>query len=100
VIDGIFGRYCKRGIGVVLVALGIDVNGRCNLLDWLGCDSENTLNWSRLFRRLIYRGLKKPELIVSDGGTGITEAISRVWKTPPRHQICLWHLQNDMIKDM
>ena len=100
VIDGIFGRYRKRGRGVVLVALGIDVNGGCNLLDWLGCDSENTLNWSMLFRRLIYRGLKKPELIVSDGGTGITEAISRVWKTPPRHQICLWHLQNDMIKNL
>lgn len=100
VVDGLWGKYRSRGTGVVLIALGVDGAGKVKLLDWLGCESERKSNWCRLFRRLQRRGLEDVELLVSDGVVGISDAFSLVWKKSPRHQYCLWHLGNDLVREL
>jgi transposase-like protein len=98
VVDGLSGRYRNRGRGVVLVALGVDAYGKGILLDWMGCDGESGANWLRLFRRLQSRGLLAPEMVVSDGAPGISEALRYVWKRPVLHQPCLWHLSSELVR--
>lgn len=99
VVDGISVRYRRRGRGVVLVALGVDIYGQAILLDWMGCEVESGANWRLLFRRLRFRGLESVDLIVSDGAPGISEAFRQVWKDPtPLHQPCLWHISRDLSK--
>ena len=66
--------------GTVLIALGLDRDGKSMLLDWMGCDCESCSSWVKLFRKLYNRELLNPEIIVSDGEPGIIEAMNIVWK--------------------
>jgi transposase-like protein len=100
VIDGLFGKYRKGGRGVCLLAIGIDENGKASILDWLGCDSENGRNWRRLFRQLKHRGLAEVELVVSDDARGVVGAIEDVWGENCAHQLCLWHVSQDLVRTL
>lgn len=92
VLDGIYVKYRCRGKGVVLFALGITWEGKVLFLDWMPYDTESGKSYRSFLRHLIERGLKKPDVVVSDEAGGIAEAIGTVWKHPPSHQLCLWHV--------
>ena len=65
VVDGLFGRYRNRGNGCVLVAIGIDTRGGFHLLDWMGCTTEDGMNWTILFRRLDSKGTNQEPLFIT-----------------------------------
>lgn len=96
VIDGLHGKFRKRGQGVCLLAIGLDGEGHATLLDWSGCSSESAQNWRRLFRRLKKRGLKRVKLVVSDDASGVPQAIRDVWGEECEHQLCLWHFSREV----
>ncbi len=96
VVDGVHGKYRGVGRGVCLLAIGVDETGKAHLLDWLGCQGESRRNWKRLFRRLRARGLQKVHLVVSDDRPEMGEAIERVWGKDCAHQLCLWHISQEI----
>ena len=97
VVDGLWGRYRGGGQGVVLVAIGVTVNGKAQLLDWIACKGEHKHEWLRLFRRLQRRGLQDVELVVSDGIAGLDDCLRWVWGEGVKRQLCLWHFQRDLV---
>lgn len=95
VVDGVHLRYRRRADraaqpGVLLVALGVQRNGRFQVLDWLAAPSETTEAYEQLFHRLFQRGLETVEMIVSDGLDSITGAAQIVYPAAA-HQLCLVH---------
>ena len=77
---------------VLLVAIGVRVDGGFEVLDWEGSASESASSYERLLTRLYLRGLEEVELISSDEAQGIWEAVDMVYPLSKK-QICLWHLQ-------
>ena len=96
VVDGVWIKYRNRGKGVILAALGITSNGQVVFLDWQVSESESGAAWLRLFRTLRSRGMKIPEVIISDDAPSIKQAIIYAFGTEVKHQLCLWHVSQDM----
>jgi len=96
VVDGVWIKYRNRGKGVILIALGITDTGQVIFLDWQVSESENCSSWLSLFRALISRGMKTPEVIVSDDTSSIEKAIHFAFGEGVKHQLCLWHVSQDM----
>ena len=95
VLDGVWIRVRKQGRRVLLVAIGVDWQGRYEVLDWACAREESGDAWLRLLRRLQERGLRDVEVIVSDGAEGIASAVR--WAFPRvRHQACLWHFAGEV----
>jgi len=93
VLDGVwFKRRKGRKRMVLLVAIGVRVDGGFEVLDWEGSASESASSYERLLTRLYLRGLEEVELISSDEAQGIWEAVDMVYPLSKK-QICLWHLQ-------
>jgi putative transposase len=95
VVDGVYVHYRRRAQGaipkgVLLLAVGVDGNGRFQVLDWLAAESESAEAYEQLLNRLFGRGLETVELIVSDGLDSITAAAQIVYPAAA-HQLCLVH---------
>ena len=101
VLDGIYVKYRRLGKRVVLFALGITQSGKVLFLDWMPTHSESGRSYRCFLRQLLERGLKKPDMIVSDEVRGIAEAIGTVWRDdPPLHQLCLWHVSMSLTEHL
>jgi len=74
----------------VLVALGVRPDGEKVLLGMMTAGRESTEGWGLSIRDLADRGLKCPQLIVSDGNKGLRAACVEVWGNL-RHQRCTIH---------
>jgi transposase-like protein len=78
----------------VLVALGVwPKSGQWQVLDWLVAESEAQEAWEPLLLRLEDRGVFRErglELILHDGGSGLTAALRLIYPTVP-HQRCIFH---------
>jgi putative transposase len=78
----------------VLVALGVWAkSGNWVVLDWELAEKEAQPDWERLLLRLEARGVYRErglELIVHDGGQGLTAALTLIYPTVP-HQRCVFH---------
>lgn len=61
----------------VLVTIGINIDGRREILDWRVADSESEETWSEVFRSLKDRGLKGLKMVTSDAHKGIKKGIKR-----------------------
>jgi len=93
VLDGVwFKRRKGRKRMVLLVAIGVRVDGGFEVLDWEGSWAESGSAYERILNRLYPRGLEGVELIVADEAGGIWEAVDVVYPLSKK-QICLWHLQ-------
>lgn len=80
IIDGIFiGNYC------CLIARMPD-----KVLAKRWCNYESSANWLKLFKRM-----KQPVVVVSDGQKGILKAIKFCWKDT-QIQRCLVHVQRNI----
>ena len=75
----------------LLVALGIDGEGRRHFLGLLLGDRESEASWAALLKDLEQRGLVRKDLrlVISDEHKGIEAAVSR--RLGVRHQLCLVH---------
>jgi transposase-like protein len=94
-IDGVF----IGSKGCVLIALGVDVSGRKQVLDFEPGNSESQETVSRLIGRLEKRGVRGAEdtglLVVRDGSKAIASAVSRCWPEALQ-QACLVHVERNI----
>ena len=76
----------------VLVAYGITLDGRRELVDYRIAQSESSGEWERFLDSLYQRGLKGEhlQLITTDGGSGLLAALPLVYGEVP-HQLCWVH---------
>lgn len=99
-IDGI--RYKVRGNGViksktVYGVVGIDLEGRKDVLGLWISETENAKYWLRVLTDLKNRGVKDVLIITSDDLPGIQEAISAVYPDS-EYQGCVVHVIRNSLK--
>jgi transposase-like protein len=80
----------------VLVALGVAPEGDTIVLALQISGAETGASWAELVTDLANRGLRPPELIISDGNRGLAQALTRVWPGVA-HQRCVVHKQRNVV---
>jgi transposase-like protein len=96
-LDGSFFKmHPKARAEPVLVAWGIDVDGKPAFLGLAPGAAESTDAWRGLLEDLKDRGLGAPLLVISDGGKGLCAAIECSFPAS-RHQRCLVHVCRNLI---
>ena len=79
----------------VLIALGVDSEGRREVLGLEVVSSESRHSWSEFLRSLQHRGLKPVRLIISDEHEGLKAAVAAVM--PSRRQRCRVHFMRNLL---
>jgi putative transposase len=96
-LDGSFFKmHPKARAEPVLVAWGIDVDGKPVFLGLAPGTAESTDAWRGLLEDLKDRGLGAPLLVISDGGKGLCAAIECSFPTS-LHQRCVVHVCRNLI---
>jgi putative transposase len=72
----------------LLVVIGVRADGQKVLLAIKQMGGESTEAWRTVLDDLVKRGLRRPELLIVDGGTGLESAIAAVWDRVPRPTEC------------
>lgn len=85
---------------VVLAAYGVTATGERVLLDFQVASSESNLQWEGFLNSLYRRGVdeKKLRLIVTDGGSGLHDALQVVYGSVKRQRCWVHKLRNVMSK--
>lgn len=81
---------------VVLMALGVRASGEKVVLALRLVSDETTAAWRTLLEDLTHRGLRRPELVISDGSQGAQAALDLTWAALP-HQRCLVHKLRNLL---
>lgn len=79
-LDARYERVRENGIvhrRAVLIAIGINAEGQRNILAVELANRESTTSWSNFLDRLIKRGLRGVEFVVSDDHEGLKSAITQ-----------------------
>ncbi len=98
-LDGIILKT-KTGFGAkkkaVLVAYGIRVDGRRELIDFTVTNAESEKKWWRFLNDLYRRGLRGEALglVVTDGNPGLENAVDLVWSFVKRQRCWAHKLRN------
>jgi putative transposase len=96
-LDGSFFKmHPKAKAEPVLVAWGIDTDGKPCFLGLAPGAAESTHAWRALVDDLLDRGLAAPLLVVSDGGKGLCAAIETSFPAS-LHQRCLVHVCRNLV---
>ena len=94
-IDGV-----SAGELMILMAVGIDIDGNKHALDFEIGSSESKAVVGALLDRLIKRGVKEPEhrrlLVVRDGSQAIASAVSKKWPDALQQE-CLVHQERNVL---
>jgi len=99
VLDGVV-MARKTGAGAVrrpvLVALGIDSDGKKEIIDFRLAPGESTTAWESFLNDLYRRGLtgQQLELIVTDGGSGLLAALPLVYPHVPLQRCWVHKIRN------
>ena len=81
----------------VYVALGIDITGKKEIIDfWIG-DSESSSFWYGILEELKERGVKDIIYLCSDGVSGFKEILESVYPKT-KHQRCIVHIIRNLNK--
>ncbi len=73
-------RLDKKATSIsLLVALGVRRDGQKVLLAVKNMGGESEAAWRALLDDLVKRGLKTPELVIVDGGSGLDAALAALW---------------------
>jgi putative transposase len=64
---------------VLLVVLGVREDGQKVLLAVKNMGGETSEGWRTVLDDLVKRGLRKPEFLIVDGGTGLEQALAALW---------------------
>src|SRR6202166_3002868 len=67
----------------LLVVIGVRQDGQKVLLAIKRMGGESTEAWRTVLDDLVRRGLRRPELLIVDGGAGLESAIAAVWDSVP-----------------
>src|SRR5471030_990254 len=90
-------RLDKRATSIsLLVALGVRADGQKVLLAIKSMGGESEAAWRALLDNLVSRGLRTPELIIVDGGSGLDKALAALWPEAPV-QRCTVHKHRNLL---
>jgi putative transposase len=81
---------------VLLVVLGVREDGQKVLLAVKNMGGETSEAWRAVLDDLVRRGLRKPEFLVVDGGTGLEQALAALWGDVPT-QRCTVHKHRNLL---
>jgi transposase-like protein len=95
-LDGIYlgVRGNSRQKEAVLVAHGINREGKRVVLHLSLGVREGTESWKGVLTDLVERGLKSPQLIITDGNPGLLKAINDIWPEVPRQRCAIHRIRN------
>jgi transposase-like protein len=95
-LDGIYlgVRGNNRQKEAVLVAHGINRAGKRVVLHLSLGVREGTESWKGVLNDLVERGLKSPQLIITDGNPGLLKAINDIWPEVPRQRCAVHRIRN------
>ena len=88
------GKYRSRAL---YVCIGINPEGRREILSARLYDSETEIEWESFFDDLKNRGLTGVELVISDGHKGIQESVTRFF-LGAAWQYCHVHFMRNLMK--
>jgi putative transposase len=86
----------KADSTLILTALGVDQEGRKEVLALRACAEEDKDGWACLLQDLRTRGATQIDLIVTDGHDGLLAAVKELFSATPR-QRCLVHKQRNVL---
>src|SRR3954471_24560944 len=81
---------------VLLVVLGVRDDGQKVLLAVKNMGGETSAAWRAVLDDLLKRGLRKPEFLIVDGGTGLEQALAALWGDVPT-QRCTVHKHRNLL---
>lgn len=80
----------------LFVAIGINADGRKEILGFDVCEDETQYNWEAFLFRLKERGLRGVDLVISDSHAGLVAAIRKVFQTAG-WQRCQFHFSRNIL---
>src|SRR5213596_3677899 len=80
----------------LLVVLGVRDDGQKVLLAIKSMGGETSAAWRAVLDDLVKRGLRKPEFLIVDGGTGLEQALAALWGDVPT-QRCTVHKHRNLL---
>jgi putative transposase len=80
----------------LLVVLGVRADGQKILLAVKTMGGESEAAWRGVLDDLVRRGLKTPELVIVDGGSGLERALAALWSAAPV-QRCTVHKHRNLL---
>jgi transposase-like protein len=80
----------------LLVVLGVREDGQKVLLAIKNMGGETSEAWRAVLDDLVKRGLRKPEFLIVDGGTGLEQALAALWGDVPT-QRCTVHKHRNLL---
>jgi putative transposase len=86
----------KADSTIILIALGVDVEGNKEVLALRASAEESKEGWLSLLQDLRMRGATQFDLLVTDGHDGLLSAVSELFSATPR-QRCLVHKQRNVM---
>ena len=81
---------------VLLVVLGVREDGQKVLLAVKNMGGETSEAWRVVLDDLVKRGLRKPEFLIVDGGTGLEQTLAALWGDVPT-QRCTVHKHRNLL---
>lgn len=99
IVDGTYFSVIYEGEGKkmpILAVIGIDLEGKREVLGFSTGDRENQQAWDALLTDLKDRGLEKVDLWISDGGKAMINAIESKFLNPKR-QRCVRHKMENIL---
>src|ERR1700730_14915333 len=81
---------------VLLVVLGVREDGQKVLLAVKNMGGETSQAWRAVLDDLVKRGLRKPQFLIVDGGTGLEQALAALWGDVPT-QRCTVHKHRNLL---
>src|SRR6201982_2296554 len=81
---------------VLLVVLGVREDGQKVLLAVKSMGGETSQAWRAVLDDLVKRGLRQPEFLIVDGGTGLEQALAALWGDVPT-QRCTVHKHRNLL---
>jgi putative transposase len=90
-------RLDRRATSIaLLVVLGVREDGQKVLLAVKNMGGETSEAWRAVLDDLVKRGLRKPEFLIVDGGTGLEQALAALWGDVPT-QRCTVHKHRNLL---
>ncbi len=84
---------------IILTALGVDLEGKKDVLALRACAEEDKDGWSCLLQDLRSRGVSEIDLMVTDGHDGLLAAVGTLFPATLR-QRCLVHKQRNVMNEI
>jgi putative transposase len=99
ILDGtaVKARLDRKATSIsLLVVMGVRADGQKMLLAVKSMGGESAAAWRSVLDDLIRRGLRQPELLIVDGGSGLDAALAAVWNDVPV-QRCTVHKHRNLL---